>query len=76
MSKQAAVDFLAKLDSDPKIRQAVLKSVDQVVGEGAQHGFSFSSAELKEAMAEKWKMGPSEPSEGGVVCAAYCTLRD
>ncbi len=73
MSVQAAQDFLSKVESDPKVRQDVFKSVDDVVNTGAQHGYSFSSAELKKAMAQKWKTKPAAHGSD-TVCAQYCCL--
>jgi predicted ribosomally synthesized peptide with nif11-like leader len=72
MSKQAAIDFLSKVDSDPAISQQVLKSVDDVVSVGAKNGYNFSKDDLKHAIAEKW--APSPTPQGGNVRAFYCTL--
>jgi predicted ribosomally synthesized peptide with nif11-like leader len=74
MSKQAAIDFLSKVDSDPTISQQVLKSVDDVVEIGARHGYNFSSDDLKQAMAEKWATPPTP--RGGNVRAYYCTINE
>ena len=74
MSKQAAIDFLSKVDSDPAISQQVLKSVDDVVRIGAKHGYDFSKDDLKQALAQKW--APSPTPQGGNVRAFYCTLID
>jgi len=74
MSKQAAIDFLSKVDSDPAISQQVLRSVDEVVKIGAKHGYNFSNDDLKQAMAEKWKTSPTP--RGGNVRADYCTLKE
>ena len=72
MSKQAATDFLAKVDADPKVHEDALKSMDHVVSVGAQHGYDFSREDLRAAMAEKWKV----PSNIHPHTAQYCTFSE
>jgi hypothetical protein len=72
MSKQAAVDFLAKVDSDPKVHEDALKSIDQVVGVGAKNGYDFSKEELREALADKWKVSSTLHPH----TAQYCTFSE
>jgi predicted ribosomally synthesized peptide with nif11-like leader len=73
MSKQAASDFLSKVDSDPTISHQVMKSVDDVVKLGAKNGYNFSNDDLKQALAEKWAPSPT-PRGGGHGIAYYCTI--
>jgi predicted ribosomally synthesized peptide with nif11-like leader len=72
MSKQAAIDFLSKVDSDPTLSQQVLRSVDEVVKIAASNGYNFSKDDLKQAMAEKWATTP----HGRNARADYCTLKE